>query len=182
MTPKDFYRQYQADDNLSLLSIELLKQVYKFDPVHVLDFGCGTGKHMAALQKCNVVTHGIDISRVNVIMGMLKHDLPSISLGDEGYLRHYCNFDVVMTCSVLDHIEDIDGIIAEFKRIANKGVVIAETNDTPNDFYYPHDYEKYGFVKVDNFEWKSAEGDGAVYNVWVYNHVTVSHDELFITN
>lgn len=130
----------------------------------MLDFGCGSGKHLDVLHRANVCTIGIDISMINVIRANAKYELPCLICSDETYLRNLANVDVVFTCSVLDHIKDVDGIIDEFKRICNKSIVLAETNDTPSVFYYPHDYESYGFTKLD-FEWKS-DGDGATYYLW----------------
>lgn len=167
MTAAEFYKLYQADNEVSDLSHKLIKTIKSFDPVHVLDFGCGSGKHMKMLNSWGVDTHGIDISKLNVCTAMFRNEVKSVSLGNENYLRHYCNFDIVTTCSVLDHVENIDGIISEFKRIANKAIVIAETNDVPGPYYYPHDYESLGFARIP-FEWKSSKGDGATYYIWVW--------------
>jgi 2-polyprenyl-3-methyl-5-hydroxy-6-metoxy-1,4-benzoquinol methylase len=164
MTATDFYKDYEADDNLSTLSLELITQIKCYKPRHVFDFGCGTGKHLSVLNAAGICTGGLDISATNILTGFFRHRLPLLSLGNHTHLRHVCNFDVVTTCSVLDHIEKIEGIIGELKRIANKAVVIAETNDVPGKFYYPHDYESLGFIKT-AFEWKS-NGDGATYHIW----------------
>lgn len=164
MTPKEYYRGYQADDSLSPLSEALITQIMACGPRHVLDFGSGSGKHLNLLNKRGIDCHGIDLSPVNVAISIFKHSLPSIAIGNDSHLRHYCNYDVVMTCSVLDHIEHIDTIIDEFKRIANVAVFLAETNDAPAMYYYPHIYEDYGFEKLP-FSWKSP-GDGAFYQIY----------------
>lgn len=166
MTPKDFYRDYQADDNLSPLSEALLSKILTYTPIHCIEFGSGTGKHLKWLQDKGICSHGIDISPINTITAIIKNGAKSVQLGDESILRNCCNYDVVTTVSVLDHIENIDGIIQEFKRIANKAIVIAETLNQPAAFYYPHAYESYGFVKT-GFRWKS-DGDGATYFIWVW--------------
>lgn len=166
MTPKDFYRSYIADDSLSELSRELIAEVIKYTPTHVLDFGCGSGKHLSPLNAVGICTIGIDISPMNVYKAIHKYDLPFVACGDESYLRNLCNIDVVFTCSVLDHIEDITGIIDEFKRICNKSVVIAETNALDKPLYYPHHYESYGFVTT-GFEWVGE--DGQLYQIWKWN-------------
>jgi ubiquinone/menaquinone biosynthesis C-methylase UbiE len=166
MNSKDYYKTYRADDTLSELSWTLLSEVMKFDPVHVLDYGCGSGKHLYMFHRNNICTIGVDISPMNCAKAIHKYDLPCIINSDETYLRHLCNVDCVFTCSVLDHIEDIDAIIAEFKRIANKSVILAETNDRINEHYYPHVYEAYGFRKLD-YSWLS-DGDGANYSIWIW--------------
>jgi SAM-dependent methyltransferase len=166
MTSKQFYKNYVADDEISMLSIRLFNEILELKPVHVFEFGCGTGKNLKLFDNEGIATIGSDISFVNIVTGIVKHRLPCMIYCDETYLRNIINCDVVFTCSVLDHIEDPEEIIQEFKRIANKSVFLAETNDIPADFYYPHPYEDYGFTKID-FSWTSR-GDRAVYNIWVW--------------
>lgn len=176
--PKEFYRSYIADDNLSALNARLSHVINQLKPNHVFEFGMGSGKNLKILPE-GVGVGGLDVSFVNVAKAHLKNDIQFVMVGDETHLRHLCNYDVVFTCSVLDHIEDIDGIVAEFIRIANKAVVIAETNDTPGDYYYPHDYEKLGFKRLD-YQWVS-NGDGATYHIWIlekFNQVKNTKDDL----
>lgn len=185
---KDFYKTYHADDNLSALSYKLFELIEAEKPVHAFEMGAGTGKNLRHLRDKKIYAFGIDVSQLNVIHAALMHS--SVMLGDENYLRNICNADVVFTVSVLDHIQKIDGIIDELKRIANKCVFLAETNDTwAGPYYYHHDYEKYGFEKVNvkvtdfqiegerliqvedvsfPFKWTSEEGDGADYYIWVW--------------
>jgi SAM-dependent methyltransferase len=163
---KEYYKTYRADDAITALNNMLMAEVMRFSPYHVLEFGCGTGKHLDQFNIWGVPTLGIDISPANVAKAIHKYDLPCVICGDETYLRHFVNVDVVFTCSVLDHIENIDGIIAEFKRIANKAVILAETNDVPGQYYYPHDYESLGFTKLD-YSWLSP-ADGANYHIWIW--------------
>ncbi len=168
MTPKEYYKSYQADDKLSNLSRELLNEIMYYEPVHVLDFGCGTGKHLSPLNAAEICTIGIDISPMNVYKAIHKYDLPCVICSDETYLRNLCNVDVVFTCSLLDHIEDITAIIEEFKRIANKAVILAETNSIHVNHYFQHDYEELGFEKT-AFGW--IGDDQATYHIWKWNKI-----------
>ena len=165
MSPKDFYRNYKADDTYSLLSAKLFREILAYEPIHVLEFGCGTGKHLDPMNRDGIVTIGIDISPFNIAKAIHKYDLPCVICSDETYLRNLCNVDVVFTCSVLDHIEDVAGIIDEFKRISNKAVILAETKSEGLDFYYAHDYESLGFEAIE-FEW--AGNDKCVYKIWIW--------------
>lgn len=161
---KEFYKSYLADDNIGFISEYLLVKIKEENPNHVLEFGCGSGKNLDRLNKELIPTIGIDISLMNVMKAKLKYDLPCVICSDETYLRNMCNVDTVFTVSVLDHIEEIDEIILEFKRIANKSVFLAETNDLVFDHYFKHDYESFGFEKIPDFEWKGE--DGASYYIW----------------
>lgn len=173
MTPKQYYKNYQADDNLSRLSDELIDIIINEQPVHAFDFGCGSGKHLDILNRYGISTIGMDISFMNVMRAKAKYDLPCIICSDERYLRNLINCDVVFTCSVLDHIEDIDGIIRNLKRIANKSIILAETRDVCGEYYFSHDYESFGFLPHEiipglEFTWKSPD-DNAIYKIWKWN-------------
>ncbi len=164
MHPKEFYKTYQADDEVSELAETMLTLINRESAVHAFEFGMGTGKHLRRLRAKGIETFGIDISILNCIRAQAQLD--GIALGDERHLRHFVNFDVVFTVSVLDHIYDVADIIEELKRIANKSVFQLETNDTPAEYYYPHDYESMGFERLKHL-WVSA-GDGATYYIWKY--------------
>lgn len=160
MTPKQFYRNYLADNELQELNDKLISLIKEENPAHVFEFGCGTGKNLRPLE---VAVCGLDVSFLNIIHAVTVNKIPFLIIGDEYHLGHLTNFDVVFTCSVLDHIENVDRVVFELKRIANKCLFIAETNDTPYRYYYPHDYEALGFKKL-NFSWVGA--DGATYYIW----------------
>lgn len=163
---KRFYQDYLADNGISPLSEELLLLIKQYRPDSVLEFGCGTGKHLKALPNVRFKL-GVDISIHNLLHGHIKNEQNYLILGDEDILPRLQQFDIVFTCSVLDHIPEVDQIIEEMKRIAQKAVFLCETLDTPAEFYYPHEYEKFGFEKT-GFSWKSENGDGATYYIWKY--------------
>lgn len=162
---KEYYRNYQADNSWSRLSETMVNLILNEAPSHILEFGSGSGKHLAALKKHFIASCGIDISVTNTMNAHFKNDCSFLILGDETNLRHLCNFDCVFTVSVLDHIPAIAGIINEFKRIANKAVFLAEsTKDDADLYYWNHDYFLYGFDRLD-FEWKSP-ADNSIYRIW----------------
>ena len=164
MQAKRFYQDYLADNGISALSEELLLLIKQDRPESVLEFGCGTAKHLKALPNVKFKL-GIDVSLNNLIHGHVRNDQNYLVLGDEDILPRLQLFDTVFTCSVLDHIEHVGSIIVEMKRIAQKSIYLCETNDTPGELYYPHNYEEYGFEKT-GFSWKSENGDGATYHIW----------------
>jgi 2-polyprenyl-3-methyl-5-hydroxy-6-metoxy-1,4-benzoquinol methylase len=137
----------------------------------VFEFGCGTGKILERLkvQKQDIARIGIDISKRNIDFAVYRGRKKFVLYGDENDLHKFVEWDVAYTCSVLDHIPDkkqLRVIINHLKRIANKAVVICETNDVPGKYYFPHNYESFGFKKT-NAEIKS-KGDNATYNIWVW--------------
>lgn len=164
--PKTFYHNYHAADQLFEIDFHLCDTIQRKRPGSVLDFGCGTGKNLLELQRRipNLATCGIDMSFLNIIHARAKNNLPMLIIGDEYHLCRLADFDVVTTCSVLCHIQDITDIVINLKRIANKAVVIAETTDIVGEFYYAHDYEALGFEKVKGT--KVLSGNDATYNIY----------------
>lgn len=164
--PKEFYRNYQADNVLDKLDWKLIEEMVLLKPSSLFEFGCGSGKKLERMKwyDGNTETCGLDISIVNVIQAHLN-GVDSVIRGDERHMP-IRKFDVSYTCSVLDHIEDVVQIIANLKSISEKAVFLAETNSLETDFYYKHDYESFGFEKID-FEFVS-DSDGAVYYIWKY--------------
>jgi 2-polyprenyl-3-methyl-5-hydroxy-6-metoxy-1,4-benzoquinol methylase len=162
MEAKQYYKTFKAKDAINELNLKLIEWVKSFDPISVLEFGCGTGKNLALLP-ARITRVGIDISPANVKIAVDKHKLCAY-WADESILGHLANFDVCFTCSVLDHIEDAFPVIQELKRIANKAVIIAETNDVVGPYYFPHDYEVYGFIRVENFAFRGRFG--ATYHLY----------------
>jgi SAM-dependent methyltransferase len=185
MEPKEYYKNYLADNEVSRLSHRLVSEILSKSPNSVLEFGCGTGKNLKEIKeksKKSVSVFGIDVSLIGIQHGNIKNELDYLALGDQDWLSRIFNMDVVFTCSVLDHIENVSDIIKQMQRIASH-VFLAETNDVPDKFYYPHDYESFGFVKLP-FEWVS-DGDGSTYYIWHWQHLTggehgnsFAHDDL----
>lgn len=165
MTAKEFYRNYQADNIIDDLDRELVGQVISFNPESVFEFGSGSGKNLKLIKEYSpeIETWALDISIINVFQSHINGADCSIR-GDERHIPER-KFDVVFTCSVLDHIGDIHNIIGAFQEIATKAIILAETNSELGEFYYQHDYESYGFKKLDYFF--ISENDGGVYHIWV---------------
>ncbi|AIF82789.1 Methyltransferase domain [Candidatus Nitrososphaera evergladensis SR1] len=166
--PKAFYKKYVADGNVYPLNHELVNTIMSFEPSSVFEFGCGVGKNLVLLRDKGVKSiFGIDISEAAIKKA--KEKGINALRADERHLSKVQPCDVAFTCSVLDHVENIDKIMEQLKRIAQKAVVLMETNDTPAKFYYPHDYESYGFVKTGYaYQSRLPEGDGALYNLYVF--------------
>lgn len=161
--PKEYYRKYVADDETKEIHKTLAKMIMAETPNSVCEFGCGTGKNLRMLNVDDKI--GIDVSEEAIKIAKAKGVFAIV--GDETELFKFPagRFDVIFTVSVLDHIPNVEVIISEFKRVAKKAIFLLETNDVPFKFYYPHDYESYGFKNTGvKFESKKSEGgDGSIY-------------------
>lgn len=170
--PKSFYYNYQANDQVDDLDLMMNLYVIDQNPQSLFDFGCGVGKNLRFIHdtirenKCvSIPICGLDMSFLNIVHARAKHNIDMLIIGDEYHLCRLTQFDVATTTSVLCHIEDISDIIKELKRIANK-IIICETNDVVGEFYYPHDYESFGFEFVGL---EMVSGNQARYKIYQWN-------------
>lgn len=181
--PKEFYKNYIADDKLDDVDQFLIRGVVAdMQPTSAFEFGCGSGKNLMLLKKHSdtLETCGQDISPMNCINAHLR-GVDSVIIGDERHMPMR-KFDVCFTVSVLDHIppENIEQVIGNLQAMAIKGVVIAEAilQDSEN-FYWNHDYSAWGFQKLDGkfidrlgIEYGVpdfiSQEDGNQYFIWVW--------------
>jgi 2-polyprenyl-3-methyl-5-hydroxy-6-metoxy-1,4-benzoquinol methylase len=163
--PKSFYYNYQANDIVAPLDVMMNDFVLENNPISVLDYGCGVGKNLRYLVDKNpkLTVCGIDMSFLNIIHARAKNKIDMLIIGDEYHLCRLADFDIVITTSVLCHIQDIKDIVKELKRIANDSVIICETVDIMGEFYYAHDYESFGFEFVDL---QMVSGNDALYKIY----------------
>jgi len=164
MTSKEYYRNYLADDVMNPLNLKLVELIKNEKPEWVIEFGCGIGKHLWALEEAGFETLGFDISQTNIDECRKRKPHQNIICSDEKILRSIADSDIIFTCSVLCHIPDVSEIIEQFKRIAKKKIIIAETQETPSEFYYYHDYEALGFTFTGH-EFISP-GNNCLYKIW----------------
>lgn len=169
MHPKSFYYNYQANDDINHVDEMMNQYVCSTEPRSVFDFGCGVGKNLRYIKTLMSVEHGVsipvcglDMSFLNIVHARAKNNIDMLIIGDEYHLCRLGYFDTVTTTSVLCHIEDITDIIKELKRIGEQ-IIICETNDVVGEFYYPHDYESFGFELVGL---ESVSGNNALYKIY----------------
>lgn len=72
----------------------------------VLEFGAGTGRNLYHIQRehPDLILHGIDVSPRMVEIGERYGNF--VQLGDESLIPKRPSYDLVYTCSVLDHIPE----------------------------------------------------------------------------
>jgi SAM-dependent methyltransferase len=92
----------------------------------VLDFGCGAGKLVAAGRASGIDMHGAEIyyggSRTRAdaeASGLLGAAIIEISGGRIGFPDRH--FDLVVNNQVMEHVEDLDGVLREIHRVLKPG-------------------------------------------------------------
>lgn len=96
------------------------------DQTTLLDVGCGNGFFTYHLDKICDVT-GVDFSEkmleLNPVKRTLLMDAAALEFEDR-------SFDVVFSHAVLHHVEDMDRVLSEMRRVSRKYVVFLEPNRT----------------------------------------------------
>ena len=105
--------------------INLIKKHIHIDKsVSVLDVGCGNGFFSFYFEKiCNVV--GLDYSQKMLSMNPIKRKILS-NAGNLCFKND--SFDIVFCHALLHHVDAIEKVIQEMKRVTRQCVVIIEPN------------------------------------------------------
>lgn len=98
---------YKKPTLQSAAIVRAVEELNKVSPIKsVFEFGCGTGRTLAMIRHDmpEIALRGIDINEKMLEAG--RHFKLDISLGDENDIPVEPTFDLVFTCSVLDHLPD----------------------------------------------------------------------------
>jgi len=97
-------------------------------PTRVLDIGAGTGRQAARLQALGYAVTALDLPSSSYAMArefpVIDYDGHSLPLGDGA-------IDVVFSSNVLEHVADIDGLLAETRRVLAPGGLAVHLLPTP---------------------------------------------------
>jgi SAM-dependent methyltransferase len=104
----------------------VLDYAKRFAPGRILDYGCGSGEVVAAGRAAGLDMRGADVfyggsgARVEAertgLLGTVIHEI------HEGQLDFAdCSFDLVTNNQVLEHVEDLDAVLGEIRRVLKPG-------------------------------------------------------------
>ncbi len=115
----DFAPNPAGRDLTGLKARWLLEQLPAMDAPSVLDFGAGEGKHLHLVRKARPQARlvGVDVRQAHSVVDFeFHHVAPNepLPLGDD-------TFDVVMSCDVLEHVENIESSLDEIHRVLRGG-------------------------------------------------------------
>ncbi len=143
-----------------LPKIDLVQEHIPLDQkTKLLDVGCGNGFFSYYFDRiCD--TTGVDFSAKMLAQNPIRQKL----LMDAGHLSFQdMAFDVVFCHALLHHVEDMDGVLQEMRRVSRKYVVVLEPNrNNPLMFLFsalvPEERKALDFSK-DHLR-KKLEGNG----------------------
>lgn len=127
LTQIDIVKRYHhlipdTDDNIQADALDwLLKELKMNRGSKVLDFGCGDGRHEEAVKQAGCEWFGVDLlssPEVNTIKkgygNRVAHDGQSLPFNNR-------IFDVIFSCQVLEHVQDLQTVFRELARVCKTG-------------------------------------------------------------
>lgn len=145
MFQKDYWERKSLEDRrppehpvVRQYALSKIEQIRRYVPLdkntRLLDVGCGNGFFSHSFsQICDTV--GVDYSEKM----LAKNPIPQKLLMEAGHLSFQdFAFDVVFCHALLHHVEDMDKVLLEMRRVTRKYVVVMEPNrNNPLMFLFP---------------------------------------------
>jgi malonyl-CoA O-methyltransferase len=172
---------YDQRENNALLYAEERAFIPLLDSVNlrdknVIDFGCGTGRHLSRCLGRNALSiTGIDISREMLARALHKASTSERFMLLEASIdslpfRDAC-FDVGIATLVLSHCARLEAPIAEMSRVLRHGATLLVSDWHPEN-------DRRGWRRI--FEVPSADGPGVRYSVQSYSHSLSEYRDQFL--
>jgi 2-polyprenyl-3-methyl-5-hydroxy-6-metoxy-1,4-benzoquinol methylase len=111
----------------TIANLEVLGHILQYGQAPMLDFGCGIGTYVAALQEKGLSVRGIELQADYVATGkamgrdISHYDGKKIPFGDD-------EFETVYAIEVLEHIPEWENALAEMLRVARSTVLLSVPN------------------------------------------------------
>ncbi len=108
------------------------------DSLRILDAGCGTGGTLAALEGvgelwgCDIAAEALDMCRTRGFEDLVQGSVEALDFDD-------ASFDVVISCDVLEHVEDDAAAMAELARVLRPGGICVLTLPAYRWLWSEHD-------------------------------------------
>ncbi len=121
---------------------EVLKSFHKIKTGKMLDLGCGTGNFSYYFFQRGFTVIGLDVSPTAINIARKRYNesanLKFLVGSGENLDFQDNNFDVVLCCAVLHHLEcdEREAVLAEIKRILKRGGFLIATGFSEKDQKY----------------------------------------------
>jgi SAM-dependent methyltransferase len=113
-----------------------------FQQVRVLDYGCGRGEIVRLLRAKELESFGCDVFYEGADYLELKNDplfgTAILKMNDGKIPFEDDYFDFIVSNQVIEHVEDLDATLAEFKRVLKQGGQILTIFPDKSSWYEGH--------------------------------------------
>lgn len=147
----NYYQGYGLNSYLSPLTIKRYNQLLdKFEPYRktnkILDFGCGTGYFLIEAKKRGWEVYGVELSQEAIKQCVQKNISTSKDIIHIlGYEKEM--FDVIVSIEVLEHINNPNEELTNFRSILRKGGLVYVTTPNFNSVLRHYLKAKYNIIK-----------------------------------
>ncbi|MGB1183517.1 MAG: class I SAM-dependent methyltransferase [Schleiferiaceae bacterium] len=145
----------------------------------VLDYGCGTGQFLEALQLANHEASGVEINssarEKAARFGAVSEDISGVG-GD---------LDVITMWHVMEHVYDLHGLVQEFKNRLKKGgaLIIAVPNpESPDAAHYGEHWAAWDVpIHAHHFTKKSMQSFLSAHDFKLHDIIPMDMDAYYIS-
>ncbi len=140
---RNYYLDYHVQGQVTLKEFQHNLPQFSGQHLKVLDFGCGAGGLVSVFQAAGYDTWGVDPDAVSIGMGknaMTKrgHVANLLDLNSTDLPFESATFDLVLSKSVLEHVEDKRKYVSEAMRVLKPGGVFYIAYNCNKYFYLEH--------------------------------------------
>ncbi|MDR4499378.1 MAG: class I SAM-dependent methyltransferase [Candidatus Scalindua sp.] len=119
---KYYHLVYVGKDNIQTSALNwTFEELKKQEAQKVLDFGCGDGRYLKTINKCNHKWFGVDllhspeVNRTKQAYGnRVVYDGDRLPFNNQ-------SFDVLFSCQVLEHVQNLQTVFEELARVCKIG-------------------------------------------------------------
>ncbi len=130
-------------EQIDLLVSDIQKSTTPTKPLKMLDIGCGTGLSSQMLLNSSLGKHVQSVTLLDTSPGMLQKAAEKAKTWNvnyelkNGYLSDVNDtFDVVLICSVLHHIPDLNGFLKQLDAVLNSDGILIHLQDPNSDYLH----------------------------------------------
>ena len=155
------HEEYIISDGRSSFVVEQIVDTWTDREISILELGCNVGRNLHYLLEAGYSNlSGVDISPRTIPYREKEFpNLANVLVFYEGAIEEWsvrfadCQFDVVFTMAVLEHIHpDSEWVFPYIARVAKLGIVTVEDEATSAPRFFPRNYK----TIFENLGWKET--------------------------
>lgn len=140
----------------------------------ILDLGCATGNYCLALERLGFECTGVDINEEYVDIAQ-KRGVNALSINGSLPFNDK-SFDTIIMLEVLEHVENLDELLLEVKRMARTNVLLTVPNNTGYELLLQYNLTYEHMLEVDHINFFTKDSLAALLEQY-FAKCSVKEDE-----